>query len=146
SAASASAPAAEPPAAPAESHAAVEEAAAEAAVPAATSPAAAPAAAAPAATTTAPAGSTASGSDTTTGPGTLIRAENLLAKAASDAAVVAPLAANSAVTILGREGGWYQVKTADGKTGWVRMLSVRRSTATASTSAGLASVASGRTG
>ena len=79
-------------------------------------------------------------------PGTLTRAESLRAKPFADAKVVAPVAGGSAVSILTRSGGWYQVK-AGSKTGWVRMLSVRRSTAAAGSSiAGLASVASGRTG
>jgi uncharacterized protein YgiM (DUF1202 family) len=78
--------------------------------------------------------------------GTLTRAETLRAKPFADAKVVAPVAGGSKVSILLRSGGWYQVK-AGSKTGWVRMLSVRRSAATSGSSiAGLASVASGRTG
>lgn len=77
--------------------------------------------------------------------GTLTRAETLRVKPFADAAQVAPLASGSKVGIVSRNGGWYQVKTA-GKTGWVRMLSVRRQTVTASRITGLASVASGRTG
>jgi len=78
--------------------------------------------------------------------GTLTRAETLRAKPFADAKVVAPAASGAKVDIVSRNGGWYQVRVA-GKTGWVRMLSVRRSTvASASSIAGLASVASGRTG
>lgn len=81
--------------------------------------------------------------------GTLTRAESLREKPFADAKVLAPATAGSKVDIITRNGGWYQVKTAGktGKTGWVRMLSVRRSAAPAGTStAGIAAVASGRTG
>ena len=78
--------------------------------------------------------------------GTLTRAETLRAKPFADAAVVAPAASGSKVDIVTRSGGWYQVK-AGSKTGWVRMLSVRRSAAAGGSSiAGIAGVASGRTG
>lgn len=79
-------------------------------------------------------------------PGTLSRAEVMRAKPFADGSVVSKLASGARVEILARNGGWYQVKVA-GKTGWVRMLSVRRSTAASGGSvAGLASVASGRAG
>lgn len=80
------------------------------------------------------------------GSGTLTRAESLREKPFADAKVLAPAAAGAKVDVLVRNGGWYQVK-AGTKTGWVRMLSVRRSTgATTTTAAGIAGVASGRTG
>lgn len=79
-------------------------------------------------------------------PGTLSRAESLREKPFADAKVLAPLASGAKVDIVSRNGGWYQVKSGT-KTGWVRMLSVRRATATKTTSvAGVAGVASGRTG
>lgn len=78
--------------------------------------------------------------------GTLTRAEPLREKPFADARVLTTAASGAKLEILLRNGGWYQVKTA-GKTGWVRMLSVRRTTAsTGSSIAGLAGVASGRTG
>lgn len=78
--------------------------------------------------------------------GTLTRAETLRLKPFADAAAVAPAASGAKVDILARNGGWYQVKSA-GKTGWVRMLSVRRSAAASGSSvAGIAGVVSGRTG
>lgn len=78
--------------------------------------------------------------------GTLTRAESLREKPFADAKIVSAAASGARVDILVRNGGWYQVKAA-GKTGWVRMLSVRRSTTTTGSSvSGLASVASGRTG
>jgi hypothetical protein len=78
-------------------------------------------------------------------PGTLVRADTLRARNAADAPEVASLAAGSKVKILSRDGAWYQVN-ADGKSGWVRMMSVRRSAAASSDVAGLAGIASGRTG
>ncbi|MCC2636865.1 MAG: type 3 domain protein [Moraxellaceae bacterium] len=79
-------------------------------------------------------------------PATLSRADALRDKPFADAKVVVSLATGAKVDILSRNGGWYQVKSGT-KSGWVRMLSVRRSTAPAGSSvAGLASVASGRAG
>lgn len=78
--------------------------------------------------------------------GTLTRAETLRLKPFADAKVVAPAASGSKVDIITRSGGWYQVRTGS-KTGWVRMLSVRRNAAaTGSSITGIAGVASGRTG
>lgn len=77
--------------------------------------------------------------------GTLTRAESLREKPFADAKVLAPVATGSKVDIITRNGGWYQIKTA-GKTGWVRMLSVRRGAAATTSLAGIASMASGRAG
>jgi uncharacterized protein YgiM (DUF1202 family) len=77
--------------------------------------------------------------------GTLTRAETLRVKPFADAKAVAPAASGAKVDIVSRNGGWYQVRVA-GKTGWVRMLSVRRATVASSSITGLASVASGRAG
>lgn len=78
--------------------------------------------------------------------GTLTRAETLRDKPFADAKAVTTAASGAKVDIVTRNGAWYQVKTA-GKTGWVRMLSVRRSAAASGSSiTGLANVASGRTG
>lgn len=77
--------------------------------------------------------------------GTLTRAETLRLKPFADAKAVAPAASGSKVVIVSRNGGWYQVK-AGSKTGWVRMLSVRRSAAASSSITGIAAVASGRAG
>lgn len=78
--------------------------------------------------------------------GTLGRADALRVKPFADAKVVQNLAAGAKVDILARNGGWYQVK-AGAKSGWVRMLSVRRAAGSGGSDiAGLASVASGRAG
>ncbi|MDQ8038334.1 MAG: SH3 domain-containing protein [Pedobacter sp.] len=79
-------------------------------------------------------------------PGTLTKAETLRAKPFTDAAAVTNLATGAKVDIITRSGAWYQVKSGT-KTGWVRMLSVRRGAATSGSNiAGIANVASGRTG
>lgn len=59
------------------------------------------------------------------------RATELRAQAASDAAVVANLAEGSALQIVQRRGAWSEVRAADGKQGWVRMLHLRMGGSTA---------------
>jgi hypothetical protein len=58
-------------------------------------------------------------------PATLLRASELKAQPASDAATVTQLAADAAVDAGGRSGGWVHVKTAAGAEGWVKMLALR---------------------
>lgn len=57
-------------------------------------------------------------------PANLVRATDLKAEPATDAATVAKLAENAAVETLERRGGWTRVKSASGE-GWVRMLALR---------------------
>ncbi len=57
-------------------------------------------------------------------PATVIRATELKAEPASDAATVKPLAENTPVDALERKGGWTRVKAA-GAEGWVKMLALR---------------------
>lgn len=57
-------------------------------------------------------------------PGVMLKDEPLRASASATSATVAKLAKGEAVEILGRQGGWNQVR-GQGKTGWVRLLSVR---------------------
>jgi hypothetical protein len=56
--------------------------------------------------------------------GVMLRDDSLRASASAGAALVAKAAKGSKVEILARQGGWTQIK-ADGKTGWVHLLSVR---------------------
>lgn len=56
---------------------------------------------------------------------TLIRASDLKAKPFTDAATVTSLPEQSKVQIITNEGGWTQIKSSNGKTGWVRLLNVR---------------------
>ena len=58
-------------------------------------------------------------------PATLLRASELKAQPASDAATVAQLAAEAAVDAGERNGGWVRVRTAAGAEGWVKMLALR---------------------
>lgn len=57
-------------------------------------------------------------------PGVMLKDEPMLASASATAAPLLKLAKGEAVEILGRQGGWSQVR-GQGKTGWVRLLSVR---------------------
>ena len=58
-------------------------------------------------------------------PATVIRAVDLKAAPATDAATLAALAELSQVEMLERKGGWTRVRTAAGAEGWVRMLALR---------------------
>ncbi len=60
-----------------------------------------------------------------------------------DAATTARLPAKTALEILKRQGAWMQVKTADGKNGWVRMLNVRLGSGGGTASAGLGGTLAG---
>jgi hypothetical protein len=51
-------------------------------------------------------------------PATLVRASDLKAQPASDAATVTQLAADAAVDAGERNGGWVRVKTQAGAEGW----------------------------
>lgn len=76
--------------------------------------------------------------------GTALKADTLRAEPFADAKTVGSLNKNDALDILTKKGAWLQVKTKS-KTGWVRILSVKRGGASASSSS-IADVASGRTG
>lgn len=57
-------------------------------------------------------------------PATVLRNESLRAQASASAAAVATVQRGAQVQVLAKKGGWVQVRAA-GKTGWVRLLSVR---------------------
>ena len=76
--------------------------------------------------------------------GTALKADTLRAEPFADAKTVGSLNKNDALEILTKKGAWLQVKTKS-KTGWVRILSVKRGGVSSSTSS-IADVASGRTG
>jgi len=77
-------------------------------------------------------------------PGTMIKDEELKSSPSASAANVAGVAKGSAVEVLARQGGWTQVR-ANGRTGWVRILSVRGSVSTGS-AADLAALTAKREG
>jgi hypothetical protein len=58
-------------------------------------------------------------------PGVLIRAGELKAQPFTDADLVVNLPENALLDVIGNKGGWSQVKTSDGRTGWVRLLNIR---------------------
>lgn len=68
-------------------------------------------------------------------PGVMLRDEELRAAPAADAAALGRLGRGAEVDILARQGGWTRV-SGGGRTGWVRVLSVR----TAAPAAGLGDV------
>lgn len=57
-------------------------------------------------------------------PATVLQESPLLHEPFSDARVVSTLSANSAVEVLKRQGGWYQVRAAQ-QQGWVHMSRIR---------------------
>ncbi len=82
--------------------------------------------------------------------GVAIRACQMMSEPYKDARALTSLEEGEAVEILKRKGGWLQVSS-EGKTGWVRMLFIRRGApgeqASAATEAsGLLGLATGRAG
>lgn len=71
--------------------------------------------------------------------GTLIRTEQVRTTPSASASAVTQLTSGTQVEIVGRKGGWLQVK-AQGKTGWVRLLSVRSSGGSAGSAADIGGV------
>jgi uncharacterized protein YgiM (DUF1202 family) len=63
------------------------------------------------------------------------RNTELQAKAQSDAATLATLPANTSVEVVGRQGGWSQVK-ASGKDGWIRLLHLKFNSSGAASGSG----------
>lgn len=58
-------------------------------------------------------------------PATTVRQSSVHARPFVDAPVVTTLAVKQRVEIIGAQGAWNQVRTADGKTGWTRLLNLR---------------------
>lgn len=79
-------------------------------------------------------------------PAQMTRGDSLREKPFTDSKILAALTTGQKVDILKREGAWYQI-TVGTRTGWVRMLSVRRTGAAAAASAkSISEVATGRAG
>ncbi len=77
--------------------------------------------------------------------GVVLKPDQLRADAFSDAKVVGNLSKNDTVDILNKKGAWLQIKSG-GKTGWVRLLTVKRNSAGGNNLAGVVGVATGRSG
>lgn len=77
--------------------------------------------------------------------GIVLKADQLRADSFGDAKVIGNVNKNDAVDIVGKKGAWLQIKAA-GKTGWVRLLTVKRNTAGGGDMAGVVGVATGRSG
>lgn len=82
-------------------------------------------------------------------PGVAIKQDDIKAEPFKDAKTVGAVKKGETVTILNKQGGWLEIKAAEGS-GWVRILSVRKGAAgggsAAAEIAGVAGVATGRAG
>lgn len=81
-------------------------------------------------------------------PGTAVKPDDIKAEPFKDAKTVGTVKKGEVVTILKKQGGWMEIKAAQGS-GWVRVLSVRKGAGgggAASELAGVAGVATGRAG
>ncbi len=78
---------------------------------------------------------------TATSKATITRAAELRATAAVDGKLLATLPANTRVDVLKRVGGWYEVRTGTGASGWVRMWLLRFSAPTGGAAAARENVA-----
>ena len=58
-------------------------------------------------------------------PGTVTKNSELRSAPAIDAGLKGTVASQARVDIVATKGGWVQVKTADGKTGWLRLMNVK---------------------
>ena len=63
-------------------------------------------------------------------PGQTLVAADLKREPFVDAATVVNLPANTTVDVIKRQGGWMQVKSSDGKEGWLKMVSIKLGTGT----------------
>jgi len=81
--------------------------------------------------------------------GVALKADDIKSEPFKDAQTLASLAKGDVVEILGKQGGWLQVKGAKGK-GWVRILSVKRGAAdkkdAAKEASGVLAMSTGRAG
>lgn len=77
--------------------------------------------------------------------GTVLKADQLRAEAFNDAAVVGSVNKNDSVEILNKKGAWLQIKSGK-QSGWVRLLTVKRNSASGGDMAGAVNVATGRSG
>lgn len=62
-------------------------------------------------------------------PGSVTRATDLKERPFLDAATIARIAADSKVDIQSRQGAWAQIRTGDGKSGWLKVLNLRSAAA-----------------
>ena len=77
--------------------------------------------------------------------GVALKADKLLAEPFNDAKPAGNLMRGDNVEIIAKKGAWLQIK-AKKSTGWVRLLSVKRTSSSVSNSKGILDVASGRAG
>lgn len=58
-------------------------------------------------------------------PGTVTKNSDLRSGPALDASLKGKVASQAQVDIVATKGGWVQIKTADGATGWLRLMNVK---------------------
>lgn len=73
-------------------------------------------------------------------PGTVIRKTDLRDKPFLDSTVIGNVASDTQVDIRTRKGAWMEVKLSTGQTGWIKLLNVRTSSGSTSSSAALSNV------
>ncbi|MBC9252558.1 hypothetical protein A9179_20020 [Pseudomonas alcaligenes] len=77
--------------------------------------------------------------------GITVEATALRDKPGASAAVLQQLPAQSRLSILTRQGGWYQVQTSAGQQGWVALLAVRFDKSAAATGGNISDLLDGST-
>lgn len=77
--------------------------------------------------------------------GLVLKPDQLRADTFNDAKVVGSVNKNDRIEILNKKGAWLEIKSA-GKSGWVRLLTVKRNNAGGTDVAGVVGVATGRSG
>lgn len=77
--------------------------------------------------------------------GLVLKPDQLRADTFNDAKVVGSVNKNDRIEILNKKGAWLEIKSA-GKSGWVRLLTVKRNNAGSTDVAGVVGVATGRSG
>ncbi|WP_410498092.1 SH3 domain-containing protein [Chitinibacter sp. S2-10] len=73
-------------------------------------------------------------------PGEVIRKTELREKPYLDSTVLLNITANTPVDIRSRKGAWMEVRLAGGQTGWIKLLNVRTSSGSTSSSNALSNV------
>lgn len=83
-----------------------------------------------------------------TDSGVTLKADQLRAEPYSDASISGNFIKGEPVTILNKQGAWLQIRTVSNHEGWVRLLAIRRGSASSSGSSAdsVLNLASGRAG
>jgi hypothetical protein len=77
--------------------------------------------------------------------GTALKDDSIRAEPYADAKMTGKFTRGDKLEILSKQGAWLKIKTSS-NTGWVRLLSVKRTTSSSGNASGVLNVASGRAG